>query len=570
MTSEPGSRTLLARRAGAAVVAAILVAAIPRVIGLESRSLWGDEIASLAYASGYSYFPWHENTDAIGSAEHHRRYVSLMPGYFSQRLISVLRTEAHPPFYYVLLNLWLHVFGTSEIALRSLSTLASLGSIPLLYALGRRLASPHVGLAAVLIFSLAPFQIAFAEYARPYALLGFFALLSSLLALRLAAGEQSWRLLLGYGAVAILGLYTHYLFVWNMAFHGLLVTTCRRADRRFLLRWVLLLAGVAIAFAPWLPLMHAQLRWNREAASLSWFYWISGAGSLLDTILHEGRLLALMLAPGRIRGLCALREHETLCPPDAALTTLFYGLAIAIIAFSGWRLVMSMVKRQESPVRAGAWATCLLWGACVFGAPLLLDLVQGTHMITHHRYFISGSGPLYLVVAMAIASIASLRLRLAALSGIVLFLIAGSTLYLGGFSDTLLYPQGVREIARHLDRSATNGDLVLMLNPGPEPKDLAYYLRSNLDLARVNIPERWPSAQNIPVHLETVTKGRSRVWYLDGGGPEKRANDETLAWLEVRYPRVETTEFKNLRLFVFSAQSGDGRRRVDARESTER
>jgi uncharacterized membrane protein len=558
MTPERDSSTLVDRRTVAALIAIVLVAAIPRVAGLESRSLWGDEIASLAYASGYSYFPWHEHTEVVGTADHYRRYVSIAPGYFSQRLVSVLRTEAHPPFYYVILNLWLHAFGTSEAALRSLSALASLASIPLFYALGRHLVSPPVGLAAALLSALAPLPIAYADYARPYALLGFFALLSTLLALRLAAGAQSWSLLLSYGAVALLGLYTHYLFLWNIVFHGIVVTGSRRADLRFLIRWGLVLVGVALAFAPWLPLMQAQLRWNREAPSLTWFYWASGTSSLLDAILHEGRLVALMLAPGRIRGLCAVTEPGATCLPDAALTALFYGVAIAIIAVSGWRLIVYTLARRNGPVRGQAWAICLLWGACVFGIPFLFDLIQDTHTITNHRYFIAGSGPVCLLVAMGVATLSSVRLRIAALGAVALFLAAGSTLYLGGFSDTLIYPQGMREVAEHLERSATEGDLVLMLNPGPEPKDLAYYLRANLDLGRINIPGRWWAAPAIPHHLEAVTKGRPRVWYLDGGGPEKRANDETVAWLEARYPRVDTARFKNLRLFVFSSPTGDG------------
>lgn len=100
------------------------------------------------------------------------------------------------------------------------------------------------------------------------------------------------------------------------------------------------------------------------------------------------------------------------------------------------------------------------------------------------------------------------------LSGFLLFLLAGSGLCLQGLSGTLVYERG-REVARHLDQSATANDLVLVLNPGMDPMDLAYYLRSNPDFARVNIPERWPSTLDIPTQLQKLTSGRKRLWYLD-------------------------------------------------------
>ena len=68
--------------------------------------------------------------------------LSLAPDYFSQRLIALLRmNDQIPPFYYVLLNAWMHLFGTSVAALRALPLLASVASVPHVYALGRTLHS---------------------------------------------------------------------------------------------------------------------------------------------------------------------------------------------------------------------------------------------------------------------------------------------------------------------------------------------------------------------------------------------------------------------------------------------
>lgn len=539
------------------VLAAILLGTIIRFSGIESKSLWEDEIMSLAFATGHSYYPWYEDRQTVYNAEHYRAFLSLAPTYFSQRLVSLLRTETQAPFYFFLLNLWLHLFGTSEAALRSLSVIASLSSIPLVYALGCRLASTEVGIYSAFIFSVAPFQVAFAQYNRPYALLGFFALLSALAAVRLCRGEGSWSWLLVYAFAAILGMYTHYLFVWNLVFHWILVSFFQRNNRRFLLRWVFTQLCVGGALLLWAPIFLGQMRWNREAEGMTWIYWLSGAFSLPEIISYLGRNLALFISVGRIQGFCFSLTGGEACGVDAILTGLSYTIPILILGYCAWQFVVHLRLRLSKDARQpDAWGTCLLWGLCIFGGPLALDFVQGSHMSVLHRYFISASAPLYLAVAMAFASIANKRARTWVVSGFLVFLLVGSAFYLQGFSGTLIYEQGAREVARHLDGTANNNDLVLVLNPGPDPKDLAYYLKSNPAFGRVNIPQQWQFPLDIPAQLQKLTTGRKRVWYLDDRGPEKRAREVTLGWLRTYYKEIEFIEFKNLDLFFFSATAG--------------
>jgi len=49
--------------------------------------------------------------------------------------------DFHPPFYYLLLKFWSNLFGSSEVALRSLSILFGLATIYLVYKLGGRIAA---------------------------------------------------------------------------------------------------------------------------------------------------------------------------------------------------------------------------------------------------------------------------------------------------------------------------------------------------------------------------------------------------------------------------------------------
>jgi mannosyltransferase len=95
--------------------------------------------------------------------------------------------ETTPPLYFVLVWVWSKLFGTGEVALRSLSLLCGLGTIPVAYLAGRELVSRAAGLVAALLVAVSPFMVWYSQEARAYAL---FALLSGLSFLFWA---RSWR-----------------------------------------------------------------------------------------------------------------------------------------------------------------------------------------------------------------------------------------------------------------------------------------------------------------------------------------------------------------------------------------
>jgi mannosyltransferase len=94
-------------------------------------------------------------------------------------LWSILPTfETNPPLYYTLLKGWRILFGDSEAALRSLSALFGVATIPLVFAMGRMLGRDHrsgaaIGLLAAAMFALSPIHIQYAQEARAYAVLVF-------------------------------------------------------------------------------------------------------------------------------------------------------------------------------------------------------------------------------------------------------------------------------------------------------------------------------------------------------------------------------------------------------------
>jgi uncharacterized membrane protein len=84
------------------------------------------------------------------------------------------------PIYFIFLRLWM-LFGDSDAWLRSLSVLFGLGSVWLIYELGRRVADQKTGLITAIALTLSPLFINHTQEVRMYALGTCLAILGSLL-----------------------------------------------------------------------------------------------------------------------------------------------------------------------------------------------------------------------------------------------------------------------------------------------------------------------------------------------------------------------------------------------------
>jgi hypothetical protein len=298
------------------------------------------------------------------------------------------------------------------------------------------------------------------------------------------------------------------------------------------------------------------MRWSREVGASSWFYWYSGSPSLSGTLTSLGHTGLKLLSAGKLTGLCDVFYGGGACRLDGAVSLISYLVPLMLSGFVFWRMVLHFRERfRRDSATPDPWSLCLLWGGCVFAGPAIMDAVLNSHMVYSHRYFISASGPVYLAVAMALAGITQQYLRRSIGAGFLACLLVGSALYLQGTSATLMYEVGAREAAQHIDQRSTGADdLIVVLDPGVSPLDLAYYLKSNPDFARVDVPEWRSSAPDIASQLQIVTsaKERARIWYLDDRGPEIRARTGVVEWLRAHYVEVELREFTNIDLFLFS------------------
>jgi 4-amino-4-deoxy-L-arabinose transferase-like glycosyltransferase len=180
----------------------VLLALALSLYGLESKSLWHDELGTLTNAGwGGSWL------DAIRNP----LTVPMLP---------------KPPLPFLLTHISL-ALDNSVFAARLPAVVFAVLTIPLLYLVGKTFFDRRVGLLAALLLAIAPLHIRYAQEARMYSMLTFFSLLSLYLFWRAIRARQL-RWWLGFALVTALNLYTH-----QMAF---------------------LLLGVLILFALWLLL----------------------------------------------------------------------------------------------------------------------------------------------------------------------------------------------------------------------------------------------------------------------------------------------------------------------------
>jgi mannosyltransferase len=175
-----------------------------------------------------------------------------------------------PPFYYLLLRLWLPLVGTSEYGLRFLSVLFGVVAVALVARIGRELirlplageANTRVDWGTVLgggLAAIAPVLIWLSQDARMYGPLVTWSLLASWGLLRAVAPtashkarQQGWVLFVGAGLAA---LYTHtvsaFWLLGQVAF-GSLVIWQQRHQRGRVREALVALGLMALGYLPWL------------------------------------------------------------------------------------------------------------------------------------------------------------------------------------------------------------------------------------------------------------------------------------------------------------------------------
>jgi 4-amino-4-deoxy-L-arabinose transferase-like glycosyltransferase len=358
-----------------ALLSLILLTILMRLPGLGSRALWYDEAFSILFAREGPSAMW---------------YGTLTP-------VEGTAADVHPLLYYGVLWLWMKVFGQSVLAVRSLSVVISIAVLIAVFALGRALFNPLVGLLSGLLYALAPFQIHYGQEARMYVLMTFFLILGTL-KLYQAVKEGPRRSVVVFAISAALAMYCHILAIFYLVPLALLFLMVYRS-RAALIR-IIQGSGLAIVlYMPWLIQLPGQISKVQQA------YWIQRPGLaafaqtimafIVDLPVRESLLPFLFLVSLLVLVLVCLeyfrlvRHHQE----DAGLGGLTLGLAwlpfVFLFAISQFRplyVVRGLLPSAVMYLVAIAWV--LLRGRKLSRATISLCMVVGfmAGAVEHYTY----------------------------------------------------------------------------------------------------------------------------------------------------------------------------------------
>jgi hypothetical protein len=225
------------------------------------QGLHDDEMFSIAMATGHSLEqPASESDSMLGdfiqarkpvSPEYYRRFArhDNEPAGLGRVLRAVLLSDTSPPLYYVALNLWTRLTGTSDIALRAFSALAGALCVPLAWMLGRVLFGSTAGLIAAGIAALAPQAVHYGALGRMYPHTALLTLAVVLLTVKIHKRGFTASLAAGWVLASAAGLLTHYFVVFSwLACASWLLIRPHRSNR-----WALAgcMAATVVLILPW-------------------------------------------------------------------------------------------------------------------------------------------------------------------------------------------------------------------------------------------------------------------------------------------------------------------------------
>jgi mannosyltransferase len=286
---------------------------------IAARALWNDE--------AFSFFVAHEG--ALGA-------------------LSYIQQDTQPPFYYAVLGLWLHL-GHSSLVLRSLSALAIVAAVPLVYDSARRLLGVRSALCAAALFALSPECIGWAQIARPYALqallvaISFWGFIRIWQEARPQAPAVAWLAYVLGGGLAVLAQYPAVFFLVGCnAAVAIRITRAGHAERPLVWRWLAGQLWFAVVWLPWLLPGVRQVFGNLTPGEIAAHHgnYLIGTAAMLDTVasrfaiagLWRGRALSMVLVGAvALIGFWYLvrRPHRGL----PVLAVVFVPLAVCVLAF---------------------------------------------------------------------------------------------------------------------------------------------------------------------------------------------------------------------------------------------
>ena len=315
----------------------VALGAYLRVRGLQGKSFWLDEIASVVIARmpGNSFWHW------------------------------LWTEEGNMALYYVMLRPWLEIH-LGEATVRVLSVLPGVASIPVMYLLGRRLFGRGAGLLAALLQALSTCAVVYSQEARGYSWLVLGTVLSTYFFARLIK-RPTYATAFAYALAAGVTFYFHYFGLLVPLGHAVSLVALPRERRP----WKQLYAAgalIAVFAAPVLWMIRIQpgrhLDWVSKPSLLELYH----VGVFLAAESGKGvgpvlLVVELVLVVGFLRAMMAARR----APMDSeffSYALVASGLLTPIVLSVLASMVRSVFFHRFLIICLPAWLLAIAAGTC--------------------------------------------------------------------------------------------------------------------------------------------------------------------------------------------------------------
>jgi uncharacterized membrane protein len=290
-------------------------------------------------------------------------------GSFGQMLHKVINHEASPPFYFICLWLWRHVFGSTALDLRSLSAVAGTLTIALAFYVASRRIGPRAGLILAVCVAVSPALVYASAEMRMYGVLVLITGIGFEAFLRVSESPNP-RNLSVWAAASVLAVWTQYYAVLAVAPEAALLIAVAWRARPPSRGIPLAVGGVTLAGVPLLYLLPYQAR-------------------------HAFAYGSLLLSSRWQKTSLNIHTYPALSGVAQAIVVGQGGPATALLSFLVFLIVAvalgHLIWRKKISRRHFVWAVWLLTPAALT-VVTLVDL----HVLVNGRYLL----PLWLPVGL--------------------------------------------------------------------------------------------------------------------------------------------------------------------------
>lgn len=429
--------------------------------------------------------------------------------------LQIVAQDVHMPLYHIILHYWMQVFGTGIEAVRSLSLIFFILTIPLVYLLSRTVLTRPWALLITGLFSFAPFMNWYANEARMYTLLALFSVANQYFFVKILQKRKGW---IGYALTAIVGAYSHYFFVFNLITQAIFYLFNRASFQPGALkRFVAVAVGLVLAVSPWI------------------YYFISEGAANNTRPLIE--------APTTVNFFNIYSQFLFGFQSDPINTTIVSTWPLLVIA------VFFTVKRH---LKIDVATSYLLVAASL---PVLLAFAL-SFIITPFflsRYMVPVVAPLFIVIGWLVSRYS----KPAAVSIAVIWIAATGILFT---QQTTSADNPVREdyksVAAYVDENASPSDIVILSAPFTV-YPFEYYYKGTSQVRTLPIWDRQNpgpvppfEADKLPGEADRLIKGHEYVYLLLG--QDQGYEQDIYSYFNNRYDRTFSKTYSNgLTLYVY-------------------